>query len=85
MPHAEKSVRASILLEMIGEKEGINVSDEDMKEEILNIAQRAYISPENVIKYYTAKEGSLEGLKRSVFEKKVLNFLLSKSKIEKGE
>jgi trigger factor len=83
MPHAEKSVRASILLELIGEKEGINVSDKEIKEEILNIAQRHYISPENVMKYYMAKEGSLEGLKQSVFEKKVLNFLLSKSKTEK--
>ncbi|MDI6729526.1 MAG: trigger factor [Thermodesulfovibrionales bacterium] len=84
-PHAEKSVRAAILLELIGEKEGINVSDEDMKEEILNIARRFYISPEDVIKYYTAKDGSLEGLKQSVFEKKVLNFLLNKAKIEEGE
>lgn len=81
-PHAEKSVRASILLELIGEKEGINVSDEDVKEEVLNIAQRAYISPENVIKYYMSRDGSLEGLKQSVFEKKVLNFLLNKAKIE---
>lgn len=84
-PHAEKSVRASILLEMIGEKEGINVSDEDMKEEILNIAQRSYVSPEKVIEYYRAKDGSLQGLERSVFEKKVLNFLLNKAKIERGE
>lgn len=84
-PHAEKSVKASILLELIGEKEGIGVSDEDMKEEILNIAQRSYVSPENIIKYYTARDGSLEGLKQSVFEKKVLNFLLNKAKIERGE
>ncbi len=84
-PHAEKGVRASILLELIGEKEGINVSDEDMKEEILNIASRSYVSPENIIKYYTARDGSLEGLKQSVFKKKVLNFLLNKAKIEKGE
>jgi trigger factor len=81
MPHAEKSVKASILLELIGEKEGINVSDEEIKEEILNIAQRYYISPENVMKYYMARDGSLERLKRSVFEKKVLNFLLNKAKI----
>ena len=84
-PHAEKSVRASILLELIGEKEGINVSDEDMKKEILNIAQRSYVSPENVMKYYIAKEGSLERLKQAMFEKKVLNFLLNKAKIERGE
>lgn len=84
-PHAEKSVKASILLELIGEKEGITVTEEDAKEEVLNIAQKFYVSPENVIKYYVSRDGSLEGLKKSVFEKKVLNFLLSKAIIEKGE
>ncbi|MCL5062142.1 MAG: trigger factor [Nitrospirae bacterium] len=85
MPHAEKSVKASILLELIGEKEGITVSDDDVKEELLDMAQKYYVSPDNIIKYYMAKDGSLEGLKHSVFEKKVLNFLLNKAKIEKGE
>ncbi|MBI5213314.1 MAG: trigger factor [Nitrospirae bacterium] len=84
-PHAEKGVKASILLEMIGEKEGINVSDDEVKEEIIETAQRAYVSPENIMKYYVARDGSLEGLKRTVFEKKVLNFLVNKAKIEKGE
>jgi len=78
-PHAEKSVKASILLELIGGKEGITANEEEMKEEILNTAQRFYVSPENVIKYYTARDGSLDGLRRSVFEKKVLNFLLTKA------
>lgn len=80
-PYAEKSVKASILLELIGEKEGITISDEDVKEEILNMAQRYYISPENIMKYYMTKDGSLEGLKQTVLEKKVLNFLLNKAKI----
>lgn len=80
-PHAEKSVKASILLELIGEKEGITVNEEEMKQEILSIAQRFYVSPENVVKYYTARDGSLDGLRRSVFEKKVLNFLLDKAAI----
>jgi len=81
-PYAEKSVKASILLALIGEKEGITVNEEEIKQEILSIAQRFYISPENVVKYYTARDGSLDGLRRSVFEKKVLNFLLDKAKIE---
>ena len=82
-PHAEKSVKASILLEVIGEKEKITVEEEEVKGEIFSIAQRYYITPENVIKYYVAKDGSLEGLKRAVFEKKVLSSLLSKAKTEK--
>ncbi len=84
-PHAEKGVKASILLELIGEKEGIKVTDDEVKEEIIETAQRAYVSPENIMKYYIARDGSLEGLKRTVFEKKALNFLLNKAKIEKGE
>ncbi len=82
-PHAEKSVKASILLELIGEKEGITVSDEEIKEDILRTAQMSYASPENIMKYYIARDGSLEGLKQSVFEKKMLRFLLDKAKAEK--
>lgn len=85
MPLAEKRIRGSIILELIGEKEGIRVSDEDVKEEILRIARKYYIHPDIVIKYYMARDGSLKGVERSVFEKKVLNFILSKAKIEKGE
>jgi trigger factor len=83
MPHAQKSVKASILLELIGEKEGITVSEEEIKEDILRIAQTSYTSPENVMKYYIARDGSLEGLKQSIFEKKVLRLLLDKAKVEK--
>lgn len=84
-PQAEKSVRASILLEIIGEKEGVTVSEDELKDEILTMAQRYYISPENIIKYYVSKDGSLDGLKHALFEKKVLTLLLSKATIEKGE
>lgn len=82
-PIAEKRVKVSILLELIGEKEGITATDEDMKEEIFKMSQRFYMSPENVMKYYITRDGSLDGLRRSVFEKKVLGFLLSKAVIEK--
>ena len=83
--NAVKSVKASVLLALIGEKEGIDVSEDDLKAEIVRVAQRFYITPENVMKYYVARDGSLEGLKNTVFEKKVLGLLLSKAKIEKGE
>ncbi len=84
-PKAERSVKASILLELIGEKEGITVSDEEVKEEILSTARRINMSPENIIKYHVARDGSLERFRQVLFEKKVLNFLLGKAIIEKGE
>ncbi len=87
-PGAEKSVKASLLMQMIGEKEGTVVSEDDVREEIASMAHRFRITPENVIKYYVARDGSLEGLRHSLFERKVLALLLAKAKIEaepKGE
>lgn len=84
-PDAEKRVRASLLLEIIGEKEAINVTEDELKREVVSLAQRFYTPPENVVKFYVERDGSLEGLKHTVFEKKVLNFLLGKAAIVEGE
>ncbi len=84
-PGAEKSVKASLLLELIGEKEGTAVSEDEVREEIATMAQRFRITPENIIKYYVSRDGSLEGMKHSLFERKVLALLLAKAKIEKGD
>lgn len=81
-PAIEKSLRASLLLEMIGEKEGVTVSEEDMKEEIRMVAEHTNLSPENVMKYYITRDGSLERLGRTLLERKVLNVLLSKATVE---
>ena len=87
-PVAEKSVRTVLLLEMIGEREKVNVSEDEVRNEIAAMAHRFHLTPENIIKYYVTKDGSLEGLRHSLFERKVLALLLSKAKIEaelKGE
>jgi len=82
-PRAEKSAKVSILLDIIGEREGIAVTEEEIKEEIANFSRRYYISPENVIKYYVARDGSLEGVRNGIYEKKAMKALLDKAKIEK--
>jgi trigger factor len=82
-PKATKSAKVSILLDIIGEREGLTVSEDELKEEILNFAKRYYVSPENVIKYYVARDGSLDGVKNAIYEKKAMKALLDKAKIEK--
>jgi trigger factor len=79
---AKKNIKISYLLELIGEKEGITVSEEEIKNEIINIAQAYYVSPKHVIDYFVAKDGSLDGIKKSIYDKKVLNLLLEKVKVE---
>jgi trigger factor len=82
---ASKNVQASIIIDAIGQKEGITVTDDEVKDRIAVLAQRLSATPEAVINFYKYKEGSLEGLRHSIFEDKVLDMLLSKAIIEKGE
>jgi trigger factor len=82
---AVRNVQASIIVDAIGRKEGITVSDDELKDRVSLIAQRLSATPEAVMNFYKYKEGSLEGLKHSIFEDKVMDLLLSKAVIEKGE
>ncbi|MBI5204277.1 MAG: trigger factor [Nitrospirae bacterium] len=84
-PDAIKNVRAMILLSVIGEKEGVTVTDEELKEKILEISQQLSMTPESLIKIYAQRDGSLEGLRNNIYEQKVLDLLLSRAVIEKGE
>ncbi len=82
---AVRNVQASIIVDAIGRKEGIMVTDDEIKDRVSLIAQRLSATPEAVVNFYKYKEGSLEGLRHSIYEEKVMNMLLSKAIIEPPE
>lgn len=82
---ASKNVQAAIILQIIGQKEGIKVNDEELEERISAIATKLSATPETIKKLYMYREGSLESLRNSILEEKVLDLILSKAKIEKEE
>jgi len=82
---ATKNVQASLIIDAIGKKEGITVSDNEVDEQISLIAKRLSATPEVVRNFYMYKEGSMDSLRHSIFEEKVLDVLLSRAVIEKGE
>jgi trigger factor len=82
---ALKNVQASLIIDAIGQKEGITVTDDEVNERISLVAQKLSATPEAVKNFYHYKEGSLEGLRHSIYEDKVMDMLLSKAVIEKGE
>lgn len=84
-PNAIKNVKASLLLDMIGKKEKITVTEDEVRNALAGMARRFSVSPENLMKFYTSRDGSLNGLKNSIFEDKALDLILSKAAIEKGE
>lgn len=85
LPYAERAVRSFIIMEIIGEKEKIEVTEDEMKERVLDIAQSNRVSPDDVIKYYLARDRSLAALKYSIYEQKVMDLLLSKAEVVIGE
>ncbi len=82
---ASKNVKAAIILQLIGQKEGVTVNDDEVEERISAIAQRLSATPEAIKKFYIYREGSLESLRNSIREDKVLDLILSKAHIEKEE
>ncbi|MEW6214357.1 MAG: trigger factor [Nitrospirota bacterium] len=76
---ALKNIQASIIINAIGKKEGVTVTDDEVNERILFIAQRLSAEPEAVMNFYKLKDGSLEGLRHSIYEDKVMDMLLSKA------
>jgi len=82
---ALKNVRASIIINNIGQKEGITVTEDEVRDRLSLLAKRLSAKPEAIMNFYMTKDGSLEGLRQMIFEDKVLDFLFSKATVEKGE
>lgn len=85
LPFAERSVRKAILLGLICDKEGIQITEEELKNKIIDIAHSYRISPDDVVKYYLNKDGSLAAIKQLIYEQKVKSLLLSKAELKKAE
>jgi trigger factor len=80
---AVRNVQAHFILDTIGRKEGVVVTDAEVDERIASMAQKLSATPEAIKNFYTYREGSLETLRHSILEDKVMDLLLSKATIEK--
>lgn len=85
MEEAEKSLKGQMLVEMIGEVEGVRVEEDDMKKKLAEISSTAGIHPEALMQYYTQNEEALKQLQGNVFEGKVLEKVASYAKFMKKE
>jgi trigger factor len=83
-PKAVDKVKAAVLLDMIAEKEGVTVAEEEMKTRIALLARHLQTTPDRVINLFVTKDGSLDNLRRTIRDEKVMDIVLSKAEIEKG-
>jgi len=83
-PRAIKNVKASMLLDMIAEKEDVTVAEDEIKSRIAILARHFQTTPENVINLFVTKDGSLENFKHTIQDEKVMNLVLAKAELVKG-
>lgn len=76
-PYAEEEIKGSLLLMAIGVHEGINATEEDIEEELKEMAQRSKQEVWKVRKTLESIDPALEGLKERIIEDKVIKFIMN--------
>jgi trigger factor len=79
-PDAEKSAKIICLLDLIGEKENVTVTEDEMKQEIVASAIRYNVRPDDLMNHYLKRDGSLEGIRNAIYDRKTIRLLLDKAK-----
>ena len=79
-PGAEKSVRRTLLLEAIAEKEALAPGDADIDAEVERIAQASQ-RPAPAVRSMMEQSGDLDGLRFSLRERRTLDFLIERAQV----
>ncbi len=77
---ADKRVRGILLLDVIAEKEKLEVTDQEVNSALSVMARSAGQTVDAVRKYYESLEGGLDNLRASLVREKTLGLLLSRAK-----
>ncbi|MGE4061741.1 MAG: trigger factor [Rhodospirillaceae bacterium] len=78
---AERRVRLGLLLSEIGQKAGVGVSQEDIKQAITQEAMRYPGQEQQVVEYYQRNPQAIEAFRAPLFEEKVVDYLIGKANV----
>src|SRR5258708_17007210 len=76
-PAAEKEVKSNLLLSRIAEAEGINVSDEELDQEIQTMPRQMDQTPE-AVRQNLVEDGAVDRIRNRMRTYKALHYLYSK-------
>ncbi|MAJ22331.1 MAG: trigger factor [Candidatus Pelagibacter sp. TMED64] len=80
---ATKRVKIGLILNEIGEKNNLKVTDDEIYKEINNQAKSMPEQSNQLLEYYKKNPSAAEGLRGNIYENKILDFIKSKCKITK--
>jgi len=78
-PNAEKFVKADLVLDAVAEKEGIEATEEEVNEELENIAKSYNQDLEKVKERIIGED--LEYIKKGIIKRKTVEFLVNEAKL----
>ncbi len=78
---AERRVRLGLVLAEIGEKAGVQVSDEEMQRALMEMVRRYPGQEQQVYDYYRKNPAALAEFRAPLFEEKVVDHLMSEIKV----
>ncbi len=84
-PEAVRNVKGRMLMDLIGEKEGVTVTEEDMRRKLAEVAAYSGMHPEALLQYYGQNKEALDQLRQNVYESKTFERIISKAKFVKKE
>ena len=82
-PTAIRAVRRALLLEAVGEREGITIAEEEVDAEVARIATEAG-RPVPAVRSLLEKGGERERIRLALREAKTLNVLVEQATVERG-
>ncbi len=78
---AERRVRLGLVIAEIGERNKINVSDEELSRAVMDRARQMPGQEQQVWEYYRNNPDALASLRAPIFEEKVIDFILELAQI----
>ena len=79
---AERRVRLGLILGEVGEKAGIQVTQDEMRRALVEQARRFPGQERYVYEFYEKNPGALAELRAPIFEEKVVDHILAQAKVE---
>jgi trigger factor len=82
---AERRVKLGLVLAEIGRINKIEVSNQELQQAVINEARRYPGKEQQVFEYYQQNPQALEAVKAPIYEDKVVDFILERSKLEERQ
>ncbi|MCA1973867.1 MAG: trigger factor [Caenispirillum sp.] len=79
---AERRVRLGLLLSEVGQKNEVQVTQEDLNRAIMAEAARFPGQEQAVFSYFMQNRGAIDQLRAPIYEDKVVDFIIEKAKVE---